>query len=223
MADLAPRGATHRPHFTSREWREVVVQHERLRRLAALLDRVEALHVVRRTERHRDERLRLSAREQRRSVRARQEARVDRDRAHLVRLAPIDTPLRREDLSAQLVILDVTKQRVQLLRGIGEITQELLGNFLLHALHGFDPRVLVLLIERLGDLAFSELFDARFHALGERRLGPLHLRRTLGLAEQLVLQSNQLADPTLRDRERLHDVGLTHLERPTFDHHDRVL
>ena len=75
VADLAARRAAHRAHFTRGERREVVVQHERLRRLRRLVDRVEALDVVRRAERRGDERLRLAAREERRAVRARQQRR----------------------------------------------------------------------------------------------------------------------------------------------------
>ena len=83
VADLAAAGAAHRPHFTRRERREVVVQHERLGRLLRLVDAVEALHVVGGAERRGDQRLRLAAREQRRAVRARQHAGVDGDRRAL--------------------------------------------------------------------------------------------------------------------------------------------
>ena len=89
VADLAARRAAHRAHFTRGERREVVVQHERLRRLAGRVDRVEALDVVGGAERDGDERLRLAAREERGAVRARQEAGVDRDRADLVRGAAV--------------------------------------------------------------------------------------------------------------------------------------
>ena len=57
-----------------------------------------------------DERLRLAAREQRRAVRARQHAGVDRDRADFVRLAAVDAVARVEHLRAQLVVLDVAEQ-----------------------------------------------------------------------------------------------------------------
>ncbi len=74
VSDLATAGAAHRANFTGRERREVVVEHERLGRLARIVDRVETLHVVRGAERHGDERLRLTAREERGAVRARKHA-----------------------------------------------------------------------------------------------------------------------------------------------------
>ena len=46
VADLAARRTAHGAHFASRERREVVMQHERLRLLLRLVDRVEALDVV---------------------------------------------------------------------------------------------------------------------------------------------------------------------------------
>ena len=64
MSDLATAGAPHRPNFTSRERREVVVQHERLCRLARFIDAIEALHIVGSAERDGDERLSLTASEE---------------------------------------------------------------------------------------------------------------------------------------------------------------
>ena len=60
-------------------------------------------------ERRGDERLRLAAREERRAVRARQHAGVDRDRADFVRLAAVDAESGVEHLRAQLVVLDVAE------------------------------------------------------------------------------------------------------------------
>ena len=113
VTDFAPARAAHRAHFSRGERREVVVQHERLRRLARFIDGVETLHVVRGSERHRDQRLRLAAREQRGAVRARQNPGLDRDRPHFVRPATIDALARLEDLRAQTVILDVADQRLR--------------------------------------------------------------------------------------------------------------
>ena len=74
VPDLATAGAAQRANLAGGERREVVVQHERLRLLADFVDRVEALRILRRAERDRDERLRLAAREERGAVHARQHA-----------------------------------------------------------------------------------------------------------------------------------------------------
>ena len=69
VTDFAAAGAAHELHFADRERREVVVQHEPAVGLA--LDRFDLLLVVRRAERHGDERLRFAAREHGRAVRTR--------------------------------------------------------------------------------------------------------------------------------------------------------
>ena len=89
MADFAAAGAAQELHFADRERREVVVEHEALPGLA--VDHLDLLLVVRRAERDGDERLRFAAGEDRRTVRARQHARFDRDGADLVELAAIET------------------------------------------------------------------------------------------------------------------------------------
>ena len=63
MADLATAGAAHRLDFADRKRREVVVQHEALPHFA--VDHFDLLLVVVGAERDGDERLRLTAREER--------------------------------------------------------------------------------------------------------------------------------------------------------------
>ena len=80
VADLAAAGAAQELHFTDREGREVVVQHEALPGLA--LDHLDLLLVVGGAERGGDERLRLAAGEHGRAVRrgaARSVSIADRD------------------------------------------------------------------------------------------------------------------------------------------------
>jgi len=60
VSDLAAAGAAHRSHFAGRERREIVVEHERLGRLARLVDAVEALDIVGGAKRDRDKCLRLT-------------------------------------------------------------------------------------------------------------------------------------------------------------------
>jgi hypothetical protein len=107
VPDLATARATHRLGLARGERREVVVQHERLRRLLGVVDVVHTLDVIGGAERRDDERLRLAAREQRRAVGAREQRGVDRDVAHDVRLAAVDAEAGVEHLRAQRVVLDV--------------------------------------------------------------------------------------------------------------------
>ena len=154
---------------------------------------------------------------------ARQESRFDRDRANFLCRSAIDAMPAREDLVAQLVILDVTEQRVELLRRIGEVGEQLVGERFLRSLDRFDAGVLVLLIERFGDSSFGELLHADLEALRKRRLLPGHLRTALGLAEQFFLARDQLANSLLRDTERLDDIVFRDLERAAFHHDDGIV
>ncbi len=105
----------------------------------------------------------------------------------------------------------------------GKSDEQLLGELLLRALHGFDARVLVLLVERLADASFCERLHARDDALGRYGLGPLHLRLATGLGQKLFLRRDELANALVGNAERVEHIGLTHLERATLDHHDRVI
>ena len=110
MADFAAAGAAHELHFADRERREVVVQHEPAVHLA--LDRFDLLLVVRRAERHRDERLRFAARKHRRAVDARQHADFGPDRPNLVELAAVEPHALLEDFVAQDFFLELFEDRL---------------------------------------------------------------------------------------------------------------
>ena len=88
VADLAAAGGAEPLDLADGERREVVVEEERALGLA--LEVLDELRVVGRAERHGDERLRLAAREERRAVRAREDAGLDRDRADLVEGAAVE-------------------------------------------------------------------------------------------------------------------------------------
>ena len=88
VADVAARGPAHELRLAHREGREVVVEQERVLALALVL--LDDLGVVGGAERGGDERLRLAAREERRAVRAREEADLARDRADLVEVAAVE-------------------------------------------------------------------------------------------------------------------------------------
>ena len=72
VADFAPARAGHTSCFTNAERREVVVEHEVLFLLAFVA--LQALAVVGRAQRCRNQGLRFAARKQRRTMRARQNA-----------------------------------------------------------------------------------------------------------------------------------------------------
>ncbi len=108
VSDFTPPRAAHEAHFAHAERREIVVQHEALRRFRSV-QQLNPLLVVLRAERRRHQRLRLAAREQRRTVRARQHAHFALDLADLVELAAIRTPLRLQHLIAE----DAFLQRVE--------------------------------------------------------------------------------------------------------------
>ena len=88
VTDLAAARRAHAPGFADRIGREVVVQHERF--FVGPAQRVDPLLVLAGAERGDDDRLRLAAGEQRRAVGARQEARLDDDRAHGDEIAAVD-------------------------------------------------------------------------------------------------------------------------------------
>ena len=100
VADFAPARAAHEADFADAERREVVVQHEALGGLAGL-QQLDALLVVLGAERDRDQRLRFAAREQRRTVGARQHADFDGDLADLVECAAIRTAALLQHLVAE--------------------------------------------------------------------------------------------------------------------------
>ena len=82
--------------------------------------------------------------------------------------------------------------------------------------------MLVLLIDRLGDLSLGELLDALLEARWNLGLLPLHLLGAIDLLEQIFLRLDQITKTLLRDGEGLDDVLLAHLEGPAFHHYDRI-
>ncbi|OQA06589.1 MAG: hypothetical protein BWY66_01788 [bacterium ADurb.Bin374] len=120
VTDLAAAGAAHGLAFAGRERREVVVQQELL--LVLLVDSVDDLRVGCRAQRDDAERLGLAACEQRRAVRAGQEAHGAGDRADVGQAAAVDAAAFLEDHPAQFALDDV------FLDGVGALA--LLAGFL---------------------------------------------------------------------------------------------
>ncbi len=221
MPHLAPRRAADRLDFTGRERREVVVQQERLGGLLRHVDRVDALLVPRRAQRDRHERLRLAAREQRRAVRARQYADLARDAAHRIEVTAVDPLAALQDLLPHRVVLDVLDGVGDVLDVVGELGGELLLNRGLEGRHRLGALALLRQVQRLGDARLGEGRDAVLEAGRRLHFGPFHL----GLAQrrgQLVGRLQQLLDALVRYFQRLDDLRLRQLQRPAFDHHDRI-
>ena len=198
------------------------MEHERLGRLACFIDAIKALHIVGSAKRDGDERLRLTASKECGSMRARKDLRVDRDRPHFLGAAPIYARASVQHLRAKGVVLDVANEVVNVFRVVGKFAKEFVDGFLLHELDRANARVLLVMIERFANLAFGELFDSRFDLRPELRRLPLHFVGA-SLLEKLFLNSDQLLNSALSDGECLDHVGFRHLERSTFDHHDRIL
>src|SRR5262249_43995545 len=132
MADLPTPYATHTSCFTNTKRRKVVVEHEVLLLLA--LKRLQPLALIRRSQRRRDQSLRLATRKQRRPVRARQDPRLDRDRSNFVKRPSIGTDsilrylLPEEPLAQNLVVVP------QLLLAVSFLCRNLGGYFVLDLL-----------------------------------------------------------------------------------------
>ena len=222
VADLAARRAAERTDFTGRVRREVVVEHERLLRLARDLDRVDALLVLGSAEGHGDERLGLATGEDGGAVHARDDADFRRDRADRLEVATVNALALVEDLRAHRVILDVLELVGDFLGALRELLGE--GGLGLLA-HGGDARRtagLVLGVHRLG----HRLLGGALHGLDQLRVLLGGDPRHLGLADlldEVVDQLDLLHDAELRDLEAVEDFRLADFERATLDHHDRVL
>ncbi len=156
-------------------------------------------------------------------MRTREEAHVDRDGAHFVRLAAVDAEAGVEHLRAQRVVFDVAEHGADVAVLLhGKLGLELRLRRFLDGLDGLDARVLVLLVDRREDrvlrLGVHEIDDVLRH----RGLLPLHLVGA-ALGEQFLLHRDEFLDAALRDAERLDDFFFLDLDGAALDHHDRIL
>jgi hypothetical protein len=177
VADFAALRRAEAAGFTDRERREVVMEQERILRLA--FRRIDDLRVARGAERDDDQRLGLAAREQRRTVRARQHADAHRDRADVVELTPVDAHLGLQDAVAQRVVFEFD----EFLRHVRGLPALLLGFCLERSHHvGLDrgDRVaalqLVAHLERFFELAADRALEHGDHRLVARRRLPVPRR-----------------------------------------------
>ncbi len=127
MTDFPASYPGHAAHFTHRERREVVVQHETFSGLA--FKPLDALSIVRRSQRGGDQRLGLAAGKHGRTVGTRQHADFNRDRADLIKCTSIRTFALVRDEIAQ----DALTQRLIVVR------QFALGFVVVFRKLGFEP------------------------------------------------------------------------------------
>ena len=220
MTDFTTAGTAHRLHFTDRERREVVVQHEALPGFA--IDHFDLLLVVGRAERDGDERLRLAAGEHARAVHARQHGVLDRDLADLVELAAVEADALVQNRVAQGLLLQVVEDALDRRLAGGQLLGQVGDDLLLEPRH----RTVV----------FDLALDA--HGRAERRVArALHVCRELlvdlddrlrqllaaGVLGEGVDQVADLVDGGLCGFEGLHHLVFRHLGGAGFDHHDAVL
>ena len=214
VSDLAPAGGAEPLHLARRERREVVVEHVVLVRLP--LEVVDKTLVHAGAERDRTERLRLAAGEQRRSVRARQQADLALDVTDFVDLAAVDADALVEDPLAHFALLDradETDNRLLIRRIFFRQRRDDVGRDLV-------------LLRVPGDLLrdrdrFAQAIRRQcFHAGDERLGGFIKLERDLldaDLGHDPLLELDDLLDRLVSEEHHLEHGVLADLARFAFD------
>ncbi len=224
MTNLATARAAERLGLTGGVRREVVVEHEALPPLAR--QRVDLLFVARGAQRGRHGRLRLAALEERRAVRPREDAHLAHDGTDRLHVAPVDALPLGEDVLADDVVLALLELLFDELLDLRELVG---ADFLRHGLDhlglGGLVRVVALLLlldERsLQDVAVDGLLDERGDLRSERLLLELALRLSHRRAHALDELEDGLGR-SMREHQRLDDVGLGSLAGAALDHDDGV-
>ena len=108
MTDLAPSRRSEPPCLARRVWREVVMQEKVLAIVA--FERIDDLLVLAGPEGRHRQGLGLAAGKQRRTVGARQNADLARDRSHRSRVAAVDPPPAAQDRAADDFLFDLLEQ-----------------------------------------------------------------------------------------------------------------
>ena len=220
MADLAPARRAQGPRLADAERREVVVQHEGPVVLA--LQRVDPLLVLAGAQGDDGEGLRLPSREQRRAVRARQDAHLARDRPDVRRAAPVGPLAALQDHLADFGVFEVVEHQLHVAFAIRVVLlpeslhrrrHDLIQAFLAGALVGNE--------DRFPDLRGRQ----RLHRRRQSRIDLLGHHLPLGLAahrHQLLDHRDDPLDLHVRSLDRRdHDV-LRQAVRPAFHHHDGI-
>ena len=220
VADLAAGGAAHELHFTDRERREVVVEHEALEGLA--FEVFDLLRFLRRAEGHGDERLRLAAGEDGRAVRTREDGRLDRDRPDLVERAAIDAAFLFQHEVAEDLHFHLAPSGADGGEALGVIGRNRSDNLRFERLQRGIARVLA-----GRQHGFFELRAVLRHQLAHQLFGELggvgdFELRLAGFGAELELQRAEAADLGVRGLEGVEDDALVDFARAGFDHDDRV-
>ena len=110
VTDLAPSRAAQGPHFTHAVRREVVMEHETLRRLAAQI--IDDLLVALCSQGRHHKGLRFTAGEQGRAVGARQHGDAPADRPHVCKRAAVGAAALFQNLAAHFGAFHVMQERL---------------------------------------------------------------------------------------------------------------
>ena len=187
------------------------------------MQRVDDLLVARGAERGHDERLRLAAREQRRAVRARQDAGADGDRAHGARVAAVDARLAGEDLVAHDLGFELEQHVADgardVGRGIGAACTRAV-DLLVDFLQALLARLLLAHLVRGAQVGFRGGGDLGDHRLVLRRRLPVPQRLAAFFDERMdEVDHGLLLLVAEHDRAEHHFLG--QLVRFRLDHQHR--
>ena len=220
MADLPPAGTPHERHFTHRERREVVVQHEAT--VGLPFDRFDLLLVIGGAERDGDERLRFATRKHGRPVRARQHADLRPDGPDLVELAAVEPHALFQNFVAQNLFLQFLEDRFRfdlpLHFALGNVGHEVFE----HLVDGAVAFQLVPHAHRFAQRHEHFLFDLAVERVVDLLFRRLSLRLA-GFLREVVDRRDDALDGGVAGFERLHDVFFAHFLGAGFHHHQAII
>ncbi len=183
--------------------------------------RVDALCVALGAKRGDDQCLRLAAREQRRAVRARQQAVADFDRAHGARVAAVDARFAGQDLATHERCLDVEQHAFDFGRiDLGAAFFQRLHDFRISRARGLRAALLVANFIGRAQLVFGQRLDLLDHRFVPGRCGPVP-DRLAGVAHEFMNRLDR--DPALlvAEHDRAEHDFFRQLLRFGFDHQHR--
>ena len=227
VADLAATWRARALHFTDAERREVVVQQEALLPLGH--QAIDDLLIVHAAERHDAERLRLAAREQDRSVDAREHADFDRDRADRHMVATVGATAR-EDRLTFAVLDDAADDLAERLAPLHLLTVRAAGRGRERGRRGFlrglDRHAALLLGAWRQRRCAQLLAELRLDRVDELLIELRRRERSLLAARertQLFDQRRDVARRLVAELEGFEHDGFGDFLGAGLDHHDRVL
>ena len=220
MADLAAAWRAQRSGLTDAEGGEVIMQHEVP--VVFALQGVDLLLIIAGAQRDDRERLCFPSREQRRAVRARQDAHFARDRPDVRGPAPVGSLAVLQDHLTDFGVLEVMKHELHVAFAIRVVRlPESLHRFRHDRIQAFLAGGLVRDEDRFPDLRGRECL----HRRRQSRIDLLGHRNALGLAahrDELPDGFHDLLDFHVRPLDRRDHHALRQAVRPAFHHHDGV-